>query len=170
MPNTAASESQGRPTGVVEKVRLRTLFKRRGKLIWALLWFVPVTAMLTGLAMLQRDFQAQRSARNQANILATAFQAEYQQHKSLPAQMPQLAPPDAAIADRYFFNFFYSNSLGAAGRVGVCCMRSSLRLFLAPDGRFVIVYNGQSFAAEWLTELEFQKQAKSLGFPAIDSQ
>lgn len=169
LPHNTASESQNRPTVVVEKVRLRTFFQRRGRLAWAMVWFVPVTAMLVVLSMLQRDVQAQRAARRQADVLASAFQADFQRLGTFPLQMPEEAASDRTIAERYFFNFFYSSRLSTSGRVGVCCMRVPLRLFLAPRGRFLVVFNGRTFSSEWLTELEFKAQAALLGLPATDT-
>ena len=151
------------PAGVTDRVRTRTFLHRRGRLLRGIALFVPVTAVIVYLSMLQRDTQAMKVGETNARMIADAMQTQLTAEHVPPQRMPDLPAPYQGVVERYYFNYFYGNKLQTSQVVGVCAMRQSTRLFLREDGRFVVLFDGSKFWSEWMTEAQFAQRAKALG-------
>ena len=103
-------------------------------------------------------------------LIKEKLQEAYAREDYLPLRFPDLPEPYTQLGQRYYFNIFYANQMESSRRVGVCCLEKPLKFFLRTDGRVVILFDGEQFSAQWMTEREFRAQAKALGFDSLLAQ
>lgn len=119
-----------------------------------------IAAFMLLIFLADRDHRSIRECRDDLEYAVRRFREEIASG-SLPDRFPRL-PGDRNPAVHYEYR-----PGAAAGsnleRVGVACCAQSHQLFLDADGRHVVVYNDGDFEIRWMTEVEFRKQAESLG-------
>jgi len=145
-----------------ERVRLRT-YRQRSRQIWRqLALVVVVTIVIVLLALIQRDAQARRFERRELDRIAQVLQ-EARGKQAAAVDLFTILRLDDPLWQRYYFNESYSRQAWGGREIGVGCSRSAVGLLLGNDGRFVILYDGGQYRVEWLSEVQFRRNAKGLG-------
>jgi hypothetical protein len=160
-------ETDLRPTAS-QRATVRVMAERRWRLWRRLAVIVVVSAVIVLLALLQRDTQSRRGFERDAERLAAEFEGELAR-RGVPPDIFLFAQRDDPAIAEFYFNTSYSLRFGDGEAVGVCCMRAPLGLFLQEDGRYVILFDGKSFAVRWMTESEFRSRAPELGLASAVS-
>lgn len=149
------------------RVLERTLRERRRRLARNIAIYGIISLAMILLAMAQRDAQTVQSAKKYAALLAESLQAEFDAEGIHPLAFPELDPGLKFLGDRYYFNGLYVKDLSASSRVGVCSQRQPVSVFLRSAGRYVVLFDGQRFQNSWLSEADFHRQARELGFDSL---
>ena len=102
-----------------------------------------------------------------AAMVAEALQDTYEERRNPPLIFPTLEQPYEQLHRQYYFNIYYANQQEWMRRVGVCCLRKPVQFFVRTEGRAVILFDGDRFSAQWMTESEFRAAADSLGFGSL---
>jgi len=154
---------------ITERVRVRTLRTRRRRLWRTGITFLVVAGGMTVLALANRDAQMLREARADAEYAAQRMQAEYEKTRRVPRTIPGRDERAGRIRSRYTFNppVLYALRAARTGPLGACCQTRPMRFFFRDDSRFVVLFDGQTFAAHHLSEDDFQARASRLGFSAL---
>ncbi len=135
--------------------------------------FVLVTGLMVVLSMLQRDQQSIVSCRERLVFATRELQKRLGRGQTelvdlpLPDSKGDSAQPQSeeAFENRahYFYNSDWWREQPKRKVVGVCCCAAVHDLFLRPDGRHVIVFDGTKYELRWMTEAEFARQGPELG-------
>jgi len=137
----------------------------RRKRFWRRIVILLVATVATVLAVLaSRDAQHLRAVQKEGKVVADALQGVYAEQRELPLLFPMLQEPHRGLQQRYFFNMFYVDQQAWRQQVGVCCLKNPVPFFVLSDGRVVVLFDGERFSSQWMTESEFQAAAESLGF------
>lgn len=159
MPPASTHVQDSAPV-IVDRVHARLRDSRRRRVWRHLALFACSVPIMLLLVVATRDSQARRAAESEARSFAAALQAEFDR-----TNRPVARPPEAASAalDRYYFNAFHPEMLPTHNPVGVLAPLEPLRLLLGGSGRFLILFDGQSYEARWFKEADFRDQAARLG-------
>lgn len=169
------------PGTVADRAALRAMAERRWRVWINVAAFVLATALILVLSMAQRDHESVQKCHERMDYARQQLQDLLAQGQLVPLRLPlpegEQLPADASPAEReqreedalsrrehYFYNMRYARSLGRSTPVGVCCCKYPHRLYLHQDGRHVIIFDGEQYELVWLTETEFRRQEKTLGF------
>lgn len=158
----------GPPRGVVDRMQRRTSLSRRWRLIRQMLIYLAVTLAMLAAAIANRDTQAVRNAEQRAQRIAAAMQDEFTQMNMPPLHLPALEPSSGVAPSNYYFNFAYPRAQRLGGAVGVTCAREPLHLFLRPNGRYVVLFDGSRYTVEWFEQERFAELAPQWGMGAPD--
>jgi len=150
----------------------------RRRRVWrSLAVFVIVTAAMVVLSMAQRDYQAVQACRDRLEFTRGQLQELLAHGTVAPLELPMPGhsteaggtpaprkPAEDPFVARahYFYNARYARQPDRKDPVGVCCCEAPHHLYLRPDGRHVIVFDGQRYSLGWLSEAEFQRRASAL--------
>lgn len=148
---------------VDERVRAHLRVQRRRQIVRRLAVIVAVMAVLTVLALLNRDAQTMRGFRAEAEHVASAFQRALESSGVPPQRFPELDARYAGAHGRWEFNMLYTEQLRIRRPIGVCRLRHPVRMILRHDGYFVVLFDGRSFAAAWMTRRELEARGAELG-------
>lgn len=162
----AAADRDGVARDVSRKIKTRALRRRRSKIIRPIAFYGVVTLGMLVVSILHRDSQAHRTGMEVAGTIAAKLQDEFDRTHRSPRGLPELKDYPA-LPELYYFNIFYADSMSGYGESGVCALRRPLRRLLQPEGRFLIVFDGRSYRAQWLEESEFRERATGLGLGAV---
>ena len=149
---------------LTERARLRTLRHRRRRLWRRIVVFLAVMSVMVLMVLLSRDTQQLHAMENQGDLIAAALQEAFDQRGEAPLSFPRLPAPNNRLYDRYDFNIFYASEREGRPNVGVCCLKQPEQFFVLPNGRVVIVFDGQEYHSVWMPETEFRTRAERLGF------
>lgn len=161
---TIEAVKQGEREAITRQVVNRLRRERNRRFLRDCLLVVLVTAGMIALAITNRDAQAYRYSGNAAQRIATALQAEFDRTGEAPRQLPAVADGAELARDSLLFNVFYVDQIRSNLRVGVCCSKHPLPMFLRAPGRHVVLFDGKRYYTEWMTEDEFERRAYPLGF------
>lgn len=150
---------------VVQRARLRTLRGRRRRFWRRVAILATVMVLMILVALANRDAQHLRAVRQQAGGIAAALQERYAARGRLPLRFPDAL--ERNLHERYYFNPRYADQRYWRERVGVCCLRQPLRFYVRPAGRMVVIFDGENFSAQWLSEEQFRTEAQALGFESL---
>jgi hypothetical protein len=144
--------------------------------------FVLATALILVLSMAQRDHQSVQTCFERMDYIRQQLEGLLGKGEVAPRHLPlpEVEPPpsDASLDERERYeeevlsrreHYFYNTRYGAAAATpdaptGVCCCKAPHRLYLREDGRHVIIFDGEQYELIWLTESEFRRREKALGF------
>lgn len=152
--------------GLVERVGLRQYSERRRRVWRSAVLFLAVTTTMILLAVSQRDAQAVRHCRGQLERALVEFERARQAGR---APAPRLAHgPDSPplLSEHYYYNVLFLDMVRSVRPVATACCAHRHRLFLRPDGRHVMTYDGAAFRIEWMTEGQFLRRSEALALPA----
>ena len=161
---SAATTTEQR--AVADRARTRTLTHRRRRIVRSVAAFFGVSALMLLVAMAHRDTQALRADEGRAQRVAQAFQERFEAEGWPPLRLPQLGRADRGYENLFVFNVLYSDQVRVAPPVAVCCRRDRLRLFVRGEVRFVVMFDGQRYGSQWLSDREFFERADRLGLAA----
>ena len=158
-PQPAAKQG---PSSPGQRVALRVMETRRRRLWRRAVLIVLVTAAILVLALAQRDGQTVQRQGALAQQVAQRL-SELAAESPLPPSVGQVSRTDEVPELVTFaFNAMYAAQAERRGRSGVCAS-GPVVLFLRTDGRFVVTFDGRSFAVEWMEEAQFRREADALG-------
>ena len=125
-----------------------------------------ILAAMVVVSLINRDTQQIREEREKGELIAAALQEDFESR-----HRPPLRFPDAAALSRdrgrYYFNLFYTDRKKWHSEVGVCCLKTPVRLFVRTEGRIVILYDGKQYRSQWVPEIEFCARAAELGLTDV---
>jgi hypothetical protein len=163
---------------VADRAALRTMSQRRRRVWINVSAFALLTGLMVLLSMAQRDEQAVRSCHDRLAFAADELQNRLSRGVTAVDNLPlpgstgvakvatgQPRNEDEAFENRvhYFYNADWWRGRHRRRVVGVCSCAAPHQLFLRPDGRHVIVFDGQRYELRWMTESEFARQAPEFG-------
>lgn len=163
----------------------RRAVERRRLRVWAnVAGFLVVTAIMVVLSMAQRDTQSMQRCERNLEFASGRLQAMLAEGRYAPLNLPLPGMEEETtnprvraleenagvvqVREHYFYNSRYRPPRDEETWVGVCCCRASHRLYLFPEGRHVLVFNGSGYEIRWLLEADFRAQAAELGFNLPD--
>lgn len=152
---------------VAERVRARTADERSRRLLLRGVMIVLIAAAMLFASLANREQQARRGSARLAEAIAAELQVAFHTSQDPPLELPDLGERHRGYRDLFLFNFFYADDAKRQGVSGVCAPREPLSLLLREDGRHVVVFAGDRYRVEWLTEAQFRKQAPGLGFGSL---
>lgn len=164
---SANEHSTALDRGAAQKVSLRTLHERRWRIWRRLLLMIVVTITIVVLALAQRDIQRIRWHEREMERIADALRGAMAQRGAAP-EVLGLARDESGAAGLYQFNVNYRQHAERRGRSAVCVMRKPVPLFLRPNRRYLILFDGREFTVGWLTEPRFAEQSEPLGLGRPD--
>lgn len=129
--------------------------------------FVFAVTVMVLLTLANRDSQRMRSVREQSELVVEALQETAAERGELPLRLPEIAGANADLHQNYYFNIYYVGQAKWMNPVGVCCQDKVVRFYVRGDGRPVVLYDGEKYYAEWMTETQFRAKAESLGLGAL---
>lgn len=163
----------GRPTDeaiLSERVRQRTMAARRRRFVRSALLFVCLAAVMVVVSLTHRDAQAIKRCRAPMEYAVGELSAKHEDHKLLPVLLPHREADRQWVQGHYDYTWENDRHFGPDRQVGVCCCRRTHRSFMRPDGRYVILFDGQAFQLVWMEESEFRLRAEDLRLPVSDEQ
>jgi hypothetical protein len=157
---------------VAERVRRRTTAARRRRFVRSAVLFLFLTAAMVLVSLAHRDSQAAKAAeqcRAWAEYAARELTAKYK-GRMLPLLLPHREKDRERVRTHYHYEWSNDRHVAANERVGVCCCKQPHRFFLRPDGRHVILFDGEDFRVVWMTEDAFRERAAELRLPVSAGQ
>lgn len=151
---------------VRQRAALRTMVRRRRRTILNVLAFVIATAVMVLLSLAQRDSQTVRRQAEFVDEIASVLNTKYAE-RFPPPTMPQLPDleGDAWESWRYQYCYVPRNAYAATAEQprAICYREHEVGLFLRPDGRHVIFFDGMRYEAQWVPEAKVAEMAKPWG-------
>lgn len=160
---TEATTISTRQRDLSQQVYRRLRRERNHRFLRGILMVILVSVGMIVLAISNRDTQAVKTSANIARALADALQQSYDHNGRAARRLPNITLGSRYIRDVVTFNVYYPDQIRTARRVGVCCSKRPLELYLRPSGRHVVLFDGEHYSVEWMPESEFQQRAFGLG-------
>ncbi len=127
---------------------------------------VLILAAMVVVSLVNRDTQQIRNEREKGKLIAAALQEDFEPRRQPPLRFPDV-PTLSRERNRYYFNLFYADRKKLYSEVGVCCLKTPVRLFVRAEGRIVILYDGDQYRSQWIPEAEFCARAVELGLTDV---
>jgi hypothetical protein len=146
-----------------QQVFRRLRRERNRRFLRGVVVVILVTLGMVALAISNRDTQALKNSARVAQALADEFQSAFDREGGAPRQLPAIQLSNRYIRDVITFNVQYPDQIRTSRRVGVCCSKRSIDMYLHAPGRHLVLFDGERYFVQWVTENEFQQRAFSLG-------
>ncbi|MCG3126557.1 MAG: hypothetical protein CHACPFDD_01404 [Phycisphaerae bacterium] len=144
-----------------ERAMLHVMSLRRRRVLRTVLTLLGILVVMVLITMATRDAQNVSLCRVQVDFAVDAFNRLGS--GDLPLLLPKSAAGPASVRDHFAYTPTNAALIEKIRPVAVCVCAQPHPLFLRAQGRHLILFDGQRYSAEWVTESELQGRAERLG-------
>jgi hypothetical protein len=152
---------------VTERVRQRTKAARRRRFMRRAVLFAFLTAGMLLASLAHRDAQSIKRCRAWTEHAVRELSAKYKD-RMLPLLLPYPEGDRERVQAHYTYEWKNDRYFKPGREVGIGCCKQAHSFFLRPNGRYVILHDGQEFRCLWMGEEEFRRRAAQLMLPVRD--